>query len=58
MKLTTYRYRGEDRLGAITQDSIVDLNRAHRAVRSSAAIADAEVPCQIVPFLQARIDQR
>ncbi len=52
MKLTTYRHRGEDRLGAISQDSVIDLNRAHRARCSTTALADAEVPTQIVQCLQ------
>jgi acylpyruvate hydrolase len=58
MKLVTYQYVGQIRLGALLNEQIVDLNRAYKrftnASNSSALIkrADALVPSEIVPFLE------
>src|SRR5690242_16392952 len=57
MKLTTYRQAGEERLGAVIEDTMIDLNRAYAALtreRGSIGahhLADALVPADAIAFL-------
>ncbi len=51
MKLVTFEYRGEDRLGVLSGEFVVDLNRASREMPGDRSAA--EISPRIVPFLEA-----
>lgn len=60
-RLLNFRRGGEDRLGLVVGDDLVDVNRAHRLglvrdgvpTATAAVRADAEVPADVLTFLQA-----
>jgi len=58
LKLVTYTFEGEARLGALLDDKVIDLNRAYRALLQqrgdprAKAMADAFVPSNMLEFLQ------
>jgi acylpyruvate hydrolase len=57
-KLVTYYFRGDTRLGAWTEDGVIDLNRAYREMLRERGVGRAEdlalavVPPQMVAFLR------
>jgi len=57
-KLVTYYFRGDTRLGAWTEDGVIDLNRAYREMLRERGVARAEdlalalVPPQMLAFLR------
>jgi 2-keto-4-pentenoate hydratase/2-oxohepta-3-ene-1,7-dioic acid hydratase in catechol pathway len=59
MRLVTFRYRGQVRLGAEAGDAVVDLNRGHalllaaRGVADFQAQADRELPADMRGFLES-----
>ncbi|MBS1885869.1 MAG: fumarylacetoacetate hydrolase family protein [Actinobacteria bacterium] len=58
MKLATYLQAGRRRLGAVSGDDVIDLNRARAAQATAAgspvgeAVADATVPADVLDFLR------
>lgn len=58
LKLVTYEEKGESRLGALLEDTIIDLNRAYarllqqRGQPRATAIADVIVPPNMLEFLR------
>ncbi|MDO5494236.1 MAG: fumarylacetoacetate hydrolase family protein [bacterium] len=60
--LLNFRHGGEDRLGVVVGDHVIDINRAHRArltsegVPNAAARAAAEAPSDALTFLQGGED--
>lgn len=58
LKLVTYSFDGDTRIGAVVDDAVVDLNRAYRALLAQQgdprprAMADAIVPPAMVAFLR------
>lgn len=58
MKLASYEFAGEERVGAVVEDELLDLTRAHahllrsRGETEAAAIAAAELPGDLVRILR------
>jgi acylpyruvate hydrolase len=58
MRLVTYQYKGQSRVGAQLDGQIVDLNRAYQAWLYHAnnpdelAVADARVPADMIGLLR------
>ena len=58
LRLVTYDYQGETRLGAVADDQVIDLNRAYEALLREQgdprpeAMAEAIVPAEMLGFLE------
>jgi 2-keto-4-pentenoate hydratase/2-oxohepta-3-ene-1,7-dioic acid hydratase in catechol pathway len=58
VKLASYEFAGEERVGAVVEDELLDLTRAHaqllrsRGETEAAAIAEAELPGDLVRILR------
>ena len=58
LKLVTYAFEGDTRIGAVVGDTVIDLNRAYGALLDQQgdprprAMANAIVPADMVEFLQ------